>query len=147
MITNDQIEAYLIETELPYEQVKEGFWIIHDEHDAIDNIVVVHTPPVITFRVKLMEIVEATDRMELFENLLQLNATSMIAGAYGLEDEAVVIVDSIQSENLDFNEFTASIDAIAFAVREHYEELRQFNPARARPGDEPDDEPDDEATA
>ncbi len=127
MITNDQIEAYLIETELPYEQVKEGFWIIHDDHDEVDNIVVVHTPPVITFRVKLMNIPEESDRVELYENLLKLNATSMIAGAYGLEDDAVVIVDSLQSENLDLNEFTASIDAIAFAVREHYEELRQFH--------------------
>jgi hypothetical protein len=136
MITNDQIEAYLIETELPYEQVKEGFWIIHDDHDEVDNIVVVHTPPVITFRVKLMEAPEDADRLELYEYLLKLNATSMIAGAYGLEDDAVVIVDSLQSENLDLNEFTASIDAIAFAVREHYEELRQFRPGASDAADE-----------
>jgi len=128
LITNDQIEAYLIETELPFEQVKEGFWIIHDDTDDIDNIVVVHTHPVITFRVKLMEVSEAT-RSELFEHLLRLNATSMIAGAYGLEDDAIVIVDSLQSENLDYNEFSASIDAIVFAVREHFEELRGFLPA------------------
>lgn len=128
MITNDQIEAYLIETELPFERVKEGFWIIHDETDDIDNIVVVHTPPVITFRVKLMNLPEDAVREELFQYLLRLNATSMIQGAYGLEDDAVVIVDSLQSENLDFNEFTASVDAIAFAVREHYEELREFIP-------------------
>ena len=128
MITNDQIEAYLIETELPFENVKEGFWIIHDDTDAIDNIIVVHTPPVITFRVKLMDLPD-DGRAELFDHLLRLNATSMIQGAYGLEDDAVVIVDSLQSENLDFNEFAASVDAIAFAVREHYEELRGYFPA------------------
>jgi hypothetical protein len=47
----------------------------------------------------------------------------MVAGAYGLEDNAVVIVDSLQSENLDYNEFQASIDAIAYAVHDHYAEL------------------------
>jgi len=126
MMTNDQIEAYLIETELPFERVKDGFWLIHDQTDAIDNIVVVHTPPMITFRVKLMELPEKVNREELFARLLQLNATSMVAGAYGLEDEAVVIVDSLQSENLDYNEFQASIDAIAFAVRDHYTELSEL---------------------
>ena len=123
MITNDQIEAYMIETELPFERVKEGFWLIHDQSDAVDNIVVVHTPPVITFRVKLIDIPESANREELFARLLQLNATSMVAGAYGLEDNAVVIVDSLQSENLDYNEFQASIDSIAFAVGDHYTEL------------------------
>lgn len=126
MTTNDQIEAYLIETQLPFERVKDGFWIIHDENDAVDNIVVVHTPPMITFRVKLMEI-PTSEREKLYRHLLTLNASSMVAGAYALEDESVVIVDSLQSENLDYNEFQASIDAIAFAVREHYPDLSAFS--------------------
>lgn len=129
MTTNDQIEAYLIETQLPFERVKDGFWIIHDESDAVDNIVVVHTSPVITFRVKLMDVPEGDQREELFRHLLHLNASAMVAGAYALEDDSVVIVDSLQSENLDYNEFQASIDAIAFAVREHYSDLSGFNPS------------------
>ena len=129
MITNDQIEAYLIETGSPFERVKDGFWLIHDDYDAVDNIVVVHKPPVITFRVKLFDVPPSiTARNELFSHLLRLNATVMIAGAYGLEDDAVVVTDSLQSENLDYNEFQASIDAIAFAVREHYDELKRFTP-------------------
>lgn len=127
MITNDQIEAYLIETDVPYEEVKEGFWLIHNEDDDVDNVVVFHTAPVITFRVKLMD-APKDNRLALFERLLQLNATSLVSGAFGLEDNAIVIIDSLQSENLDYNEFQASIDAITFAVREHYEELRAFAP-------------------
>lgn len=128
MITNDQIEAYLIETGVPFERVKEGFWLIHDDYDAVDNIVVVHKPPVITFRVKLFNSPAEGGELELFTHLLRLNATDMIAGAYGLEEQAVVLTDSLQSENLDYNEFQASIDAIAFAVREHYDELKRFMP-------------------
>jgi len=137
MITNDQIEAYLIEAGVPFERVKEGFWLIHDDYDAVDNIVVVHKPPVITFRVKLFDLAEAgTNNSELFRYLLRLNATDMIAGAYGLEEDAVVISASLQSENLDYNEFQASVDSIAFAVREHFDELRRFIPESAPPAGE-----------
>lgn len=126
MITNDQIEAYLIDNGLPFEQVREGLWLLHDDVDLIDNIVIYHTPPVITFRVKLMDIPNEAARCELFSRLLELNATSMVAGAYGLEDKAVVIVDTLQSENLDHNEFQASIDSITMAVREHFVELKEI---------------------
>lgn len=131
MITNDQIEEYLIHTELPYEQVQEGMWLIHDEHDYVDNIVVLHTPPVITFRVKVLDLdtVAKDKQLGLFGYLLKINANDMVAGAYGLEDDAVVITDSLQSENLDYNEFQASIDSITMSVREHYERLREFVPA------------------
>ncbi len=131
MITNDQIEEYLIHTELPFEQVNEGMWIIHDEHDFVDNIVVMHTPPVVTFRVKVLELaaVKGERRLELFERLLSYNATEMIAGAYGIEGDAIVIIDSLQSENLDFNEFQASLDAITMSLREHYKQLRELLPA------------------
>ena len=129
MATNEQIEAYLIETEMPFEQVNEGLWLINDETDNIENIVVYHTEPVLTFRVKLVEAPEK-GRLELFTRLLQLNAESMVAGAYGLEEDNVVIVDTLQSENLDFNEFQASLDAIAMAVREHYEEIKGLIPSK-----------------
>ncbi len=137
---NDQIESFLIDSDLPFEEVQEGFWLIHDTVDHIDNIVLYHSPPVVTFRVKLMEVPDTDDesvRLELFQRLLELNATSMVAGAYGLEQDSVVVVDTLQSQNLDYNEFQASIDGIALAVREHYHELKDLL-ARAR-GEMPDE--------
>lgn len=123
---NEKIEAFIIELGLPFEEVQEGLWLIHDEIDYIDNIVVYHNPPVLTFRVKLVEVPEGKSQPKLYRRLLQLNATSMVAGAFGLEDEAVVIVESLQSESLTQNEFQAAIDAIALAVREHYEDLNSI---------------------
>jgi hypothetical protein len=136
--TNEQIEAYLIEAELPFEQVGDGVWLIQDDTDYIDNIVAIHNEPVITFRVKLMEAPE-NGRLELFTRLLELNATSMVAGAFGLEEDAIVIVDTLQSENLDYNEFQASIDSIALAIREHYEELRTYTPRGSEDAADPEE--------
>ena len=131
MITNDQIEEYLIHTELTYEQVQEGMWLIHDEHDFIDNVVILHTPPVLTFRVKLMDAADIPEERKpaFYEHLLQLNANDMVAGAYGLEDDALVIIDSLQSANLDYNEFQASIDSITLSIRQHYPTLRELIPS------------------
>ena len=131
MITNDTIEEYLIDTELPYEQVQEGMWLIHDDHDYVDNVVVIHTPPVITFRVKIMDISDIPEekKSEVYEYLLRLNANELVAGAYGLEDDAVVITDSLQSENLDYNEFQASIDSITLSIREHHGQVRALLPS------------------
>ena len=121
---NERIEEFIIEMGLPFEEVKPGLWLVHDEIDYIDNIVVYHTPPVLTFRVKLVDVPDSKTRPELYQRLLELNATSMVAGAFGLEDESVVIVESLQSESLDHNEFQAAIDSITLAVREHYQDLR-----------------------
>jgi len=128
-MTNDNLVAYLIEGEYPFEQVGEGIWLINDDADFVDNIVLIHNEPVVTFRVKLME-APKHGRLELFTRLLELNATSLVAGAFGLEDDAIVIVDTLQSENLDYNEFQASVDSIALSIREHYEELRAFAPTQ-----------------
>ncbi len=128
MRTNDDIEAYLIQLNLPFEQIEAGMWVIHDEFENIDNIVIYHTPPVIIFRVKLMNLgdVPQDRRFELFEQLLVLNTTDMIHGAYGLEDNNIVCVDSLQSENLDFNEFQASVEALSLAISSHYVLLKGF---------------------
>ena len=137
MVTHEKIEEYLINTGMSYQLVQEGMWLIHDEHDAIDNIVLLHTPPVITFRVKIMKIsdIPKDKRMQVYKHLLELNASEMVAGAYGLEDDAVVIIDSLQSENLDYNEFQASLDSMTMSIRQHYAELREMIPAPEQEGE------------
>lgn len=124
-MANEKIEEHLIESGLPFERVDEGLWLIHDETDHIDNIVVYHNEPVLTFRVKLMDAPDE-GRLPLFTKLLELNATSMIAGAYGLEEDAIVVVDTLQTENLDFNEFQASLDSITLSIREHYHPIKEI---------------------
>ena len=101
-------------------------WIIHDEYDHLENIVVYNDHPVITFRCKLMDVPQGARRSEFCEMLLRLNATEMVAGAYGIEDESVVIVDTFQSENLDINELQASIDGMSLAISVHYSVLSQY---------------------
>ena len=121
MKTAEDIQSYLLKLELPHEEPREGTWVVKGL-DGLDNMIITLAGPVVVFRVKLME-VPRHHREELFRTLLELNATEMMHGAYGVEGDAVVISDTLQLENLDFNEFAATVDDITLAVASHHGRL------------------------
>lgn len=119
------IESYLLKMELQAEELREGTWVVHES--GID-IMLTLAGPVLVFRVKLME-VPRHNREELFRALLELNATEMMHGAYGVEGDSIVISDALQMENLDYNEFAATIDDISLAVASHHGRLAKYRDA------------------
>jgi len=123
-ITN-KIEDYLLQGGMPYEKIEENMWAIHDEFDNIENIVVHYTEPLVIFRVKLMEIPK-NHREEFFEKLLCMNASNLVHGAYAIEAGNIIIVDTLEAENLDYNEFQASLDAIVMAISNDFKELQKY---------------------
>ena len=56
MATVEDVEGYLIRMDQPFEELDDGLWVIHDEYDHIDNIVISYADPLVLFRVKLMEL-------------------------------------------------------------------------------------------
>ncbi len=121
MATRDNIEHYLIQLESPFESIETHMWVIRNTA----NVVVTYEPPLVVFRMKLMEIPKERCE-EFFKLLLELNATNMIHGAYGIEGESIVLIDTLQSEHLDFNEFQASLDALLLASTQDYPKLKAF---------------------
>jgi hypothetical protein len=101
--------------------VAENIWIIRDSAD----IVVTFEPPLVIFRAKLMDLPQK-NREPFFQLLLELNATQMIHGAYGIEDDNVVIIDTLQVENLDYNEFQATLEAMLLSLTQDYQRLKAF---------------------
>jgi len=121
MATRDDIEHYIIQMDYPFESIESNMWVVHDTA----NIIVTYELPLVLFRVKLMDI--PNERREaFFKLLLELNASQMIHGAYGLEGENVVLIDTLQSEHLDFNEFQASLEALLLASTQDYQKLNAF---------------------
>ena len=121
MATRDDIEHYLIQIGYPYDSVESDMWVIHNTADVVITI----DPPLIVFRMKLMEI-PGDHRENLFKLLLELNASQMIHGAYGIEDNNIVMIDTLQVENLDYNEFQASLDALMLSSSQDYQKLKAF---------------------
>jgi Tir chaperone family protein CesT len=121
MATRDDIEHYIIQMDYPFEALESKMWVVHNTA----NIVVTYEPPLVLFRMKLMEIPH--DRKEVFfKLLLELNVSHMIHGAYGIEGKNVVLIDTLQSEHLDFNEFQASLEALFLASTQDYQKLNAF---------------------
>lgn len=123
----EDIQSYLMKMDLVCEEPREGTWIVK-AMPGVDHMVITLAGPVLVFRVKLME-VPRHHREELFRTLLELNATEMMHGAYGIEGDAVVISDALQVENLDYNEFAATVDDIALAVSSHRSRLSRYREA------------------
>jgi hypothetical protein len=121
MAARENIEHYMIQMDYPFESIESNMWVIHDTA----NIVITYEPPLVLFRMKLMDIPQER-REDFFKLLLELNASHMIHGAYGIEGENVVLIDTLESEHLDFNEFQASMEALLLASTQDYQKLNAF---------------------
>lgn len=122
----EDIESYLLRLDTPYEALGDHMWNVHVQENQ--NLVVSLTGPLVVFRLKVMDAPTAK-REEFFEALLRLNTTEMVHGAFGLENNFVVIVAALALENLDFNEFQASVDDITMSVGKLYPTLSRFRDA------------------
>ena len=129
MPTREDIESYLIRSQLPHEEVSpDGIWVLNDPGVG-EKIVVSLAGPLLLFRIKVLDLDEVTDEPALFRELLLLNASDLVHGAYGISDDAVVLTCALQIENLDYNEFQGTIDDFSLAMTKHYERLAKFRKA------------------
>lgn len=125
MDIKDRIERFMLDMDLGFREVEENTWIIEDELSHIDNMVVQFTDPIVLFRVKIMDIPKE-NREELYQKLLELNANDLVHGAYAIENNSIIIVDTLQAENLDYNEFRSTIESIGLALTQHYVLLAKY---------------------
>ena len=124
MKTNADIEAYLVQANVPFERAGDGTWFVRVEPSDF-LMVLRHEPPILEFRVNVGPVPEK-NREEFFRQLLEWNATDVIHGAYGIIDDKVVVTCALQSENLDFNELEAAIDSIALQLQQHFPKMKEF---------------------
>ncbi len=125
MLSKEKLENYMIKLSLNYEEVSANTWIIKDLSKGLENVVVSAADSVIMIRVKVMEI-PAKKQDKLYETLLSLNASDMMHGAYAIDGKNVLIVDTLEVETMDLEEFQASLDAIGFALTSHYKVLQEY---------------------
>jgi len=132
MLTREDIESF-IERLAPEgvhaKEVTKGLWLLTTNPDA-PEVVVHYNPPVVVLRVKVMELGEANgDLAALYRHLLELNATDLVHGSYGIDGTSIVLSDALELENLDFTEFQASYDSMTLALASHLATLAPFKQA------------------
>ena len=134
MVTREEIESFLDRLTAEgasYTEIEPGLWIVKPG-GALDFDVVVHySPPVVVLRVKVMNLPSSDNLVAtLSRRLLQLNATDLVHGAYGIEREAIVLVEAMELSHLDYEEFQASYEGMTLALASHLRELGAYREAR-----------------
>ena len=134
MVTREDIEAFLDRLSADgatHEELEPGLWVVKPG-GAIDfDVVVTHNPPVVVMRVKVMGLpTEPTEAAALNRRLLELNATDLLHGAYGIEADAIVLTEALELAHLDFEEFLASFESMTLSLTTHLPELAAFREAR-----------------
>jgi hypothetical protein len=126
MVTREDMESFLLRMQLDYEEVEPGMWLVQGGTDGV-RLVVNHVPPLLLLRTKVLETPSDQDRCaELYRRLLELNANELVHGAYALEEGDIILTDALELENLDFNEFQASMDSMQVALASHLETLAPY---------------------
>src|SRR5690242_5591377 len=116
MVTREDIESFLDRVSAEgaeYDEVEPGLWVVHPG-GALDFEVVVHySPPVVLLRVKVMNIPSDDSRCAgLNRRLLELNATDLVHGSYGITENAVVLTEALELAHLDYEEFLAAYEGM-----------------------------------
>lgn len=124
MIDNEAIESYLIQSGLGYEQLGDGLWRVEDETDSTPPVIVRLEPPIVYLRLKVLDL-PAGGREALYRRLLELNSSGIAFGAYAVEGDEVLLVDTLRSDSLEMTELQASIESIVLAASEHHRSLRE----------------------
>jgi hypothetical protein len=129
MVTREDLENFLIGNDLDHEEVADGIYLVRSGADRLP-LVVNHSPPLLIVRLKIMDLPEdGESREELYRTLLELNATDVVHGAYGIEEGDLILSHTFQLEDLDFPELQAAMESIQMAASSHMERIRTLSAA------------------
>ncbi len=133
MVQKEDIERFLDRLTAEgasYSEVESGFWIVKPTGELDFPVVVNYSPPVVILRVKVMTLPSNAGAMAtLSRRLLELNATDLVHGSYGIEDQSIVMSEALELSHLDYEEFQAAYESITLALASHLRELGSFREA------------------
>ncbi len=128
MTSKEDLESYLLRMGVEYEEVDENMWLIKPQNSA--GVVVNFSPPVVLLRLKVMDLPRTQDGAlaPFYRRLLELNASDIVHGSYGIEENDVVLSDALQLEDLDYTELRSSYESMVMAASSHVQELAGLIP-------------------
>jgi hypothetical protein len=130
MMTREDLESYFIRMDLDHEEIDDGMWLLKAQEDG-PSIVAIYAPPVVVLRLKVMNLPPDGDDTRvaaLYRRLLELNATDIVHGSYGIEEDEVVLSDALELETLDFGELRSSYESMVLASTGHLPGLAALVP-------------------
>jgi hypothetical protein len=134
MITREDVESFLDRMTAEgatHAELEPGLWTVRPAGALEFDVVVSYSPPVMLLRVKVMPLpTDAAEVAALSRRLLELNATDLLHGSYGIDGDAVVLTEALELSHLDYDEFLASYESMTLSLASHMRELASFREGR-----------------
>lgn len=122
------IEKYIVDIgyNIKYKNRNEGVFVIENEADGVHNLIIGVATPILIFEQYLFTL--QSDNMHVFKALLMKNR-DIIHGAFALTEDGskVIFRYTLQTSNLDFNEFEAAINSLSLLLNEYSDQLITFS--------------------
>ncbi|HEV8215088.1 MAG TPA: hypothetical protein VGP95_04615 [Gemmatimonadaceae bacterium] len=133
MLTKEDVESFLnrLSSEgASYSEVEPGLWVVRPSGELDFSLVVHFSPPVVLLRVKVMNLPSKADAAAtLSRRLLELNASDLVHGSYGIEKDSIVMTEALELSHLDYEEFLAAYESITVSLASHLRELGTYREA------------------
>ena len=134
MVTREETEGFLDRLTADgasYSEVEPGLWVVKPGGELDFAVVVNYSPPVVLLRVKVMTLPSDRETVAtLSRRLLELNASDLIHGSYGIEEDSIVLTEALELAHLDYEEFLAAYESMLVALASHLRELGSYREAR-----------------
>ena len=131
MVTREDIESWLDRLDpeaTSVQEVESGMWIVRPGGALDLDVVVTYSPPVVLLRVKVMNLPDDGGKCAtLSRRLLELNATDLVHGSYGISEDAIVLTEALELAHLDYEEFLAAYESMTMALSSHLRELSSYS--------------------
>ncbi|MDF4203035.1 molecular chaperone Tir [Maribacter sp. SA7] len=104
----------------------EGILVVEKEDSGIKNLILGVSPPILIMEQFIFSVHNQSEK--IFKNLLQKNR-DIIHGAFVLDETAnrVIFRDTLQIENMDLNEFEASLNSLSLLMSEYSDQIIEFS--------------------
>jgi hypothetical protein len=130
MVNREDLESFLVRLGAEgasYSEVEPGMFVVRPGGTPDAQVVVHLTPPVLLMRMNVMPVpAHADTAARLSRRLLELNATDLVHGAYGISANDIILTEALELSNLDFSEFLAAYESMTLALASHVRELAPF---------------------
>jgi hypothetical protein len=124
--SSEDLEGYLTRLERPFERLGEGTYVL-TMGQGQPLVALRLESPVLLVNVEIGAVpAGAEPSRALFRKLLELNASSLMHAAYGLERDRIVLSAALSLETLDLSELEAALADVELALSEHVPALHDL---------------------
>jgi hypothetical protein len=124
--SSEDLERYLTRLERQFERLDEATYVLPSGPSRA-LVALRLEPPVLVIRAEIGGVPSAPEPSRvLFRKLLELNQSSLLYAAYGLEKEQIVLSAALPLESLDVNELEGALADVDMALSEHVSSLHEI---------------------